>query len=706
MTIVEENKENNNEEQKRKLLVGIKLDNESKELLDWALVMVALPHDHVIALHVSKYSGDACKEQKMLDDYLEIYKGLCEIKKVKLSGKLLSGKSIRKSLVKEAKNYASVALILGVSKFGALGGWVSTAKYCAKHLPSKTEVFTVHNGKVVFKRGPKGPKDLNKSLSKRDSFEDSGLPEFDSTSAEVIGLSSNASLCDASEEVVGDNKGDVVEKKTEPQRSVSFNMERITEQRPGWPLLRRSSLPTQKALDSRKMSVVQWVMGLPDRTPPETPQSSSSCSSSSGGGGGGDSCSSKSESPVGRDSDCGGDGVFGRKSDQSFWSEWLEEHEMPFESNFLEFTWFSYEVLSHATSHFSSENLIGKGGCSRVYKGNFLDGKQVAVKVLKSSKQAWRDFSLEVNIISSLRHRHITPLLGVCVENSELICVYDYMSKGSLEENLHADGHEKGVLSWDVRYNAAIGIAEALQYLHTGCSRPIIHRDVKSSNILLSDNFEPQLSDFGLAIWGPNATSFETYTDVVGTFGYLAPEYFMYGKVTDKLDVYSFGVVLLELLSGKRPINSCKGQESLVMWAKPILESGKLNGIMDPNVEGKFNESQMQRMVLAATLCLTRAARLRPSMAQILKLLKGEETVESWAKARVYEQEDGENLNDDENNNDDDEVYQNLSTKQSHLSLALLDVVDQDDLASCGSVERIRSPCLEDFLKGRCCVDD
>ncbi|KAK9690760.1 hypothetical protein RND81_09G152600 [Saponaria officinalis] len=474
-------------------------------------------------------------------------------------------------------------------------------------------------------------------------------------------------------------------------------MERITEQRPGWPLLRRSSLPTQKALDSRKMSVVQWVMGLPDRTPPETPQSS--CS-------GGDSCSSKSDSPLGRDSGCGGgaggDGEFSRKCDRSlFSSEWLEEHEtMPFESNFMEFTWFSYEVLSHATSHFSSGNLIGKGGCSKVYKGNFLDGKQVAVKVLKSSKQAWKDFSLEVNIISSLRHKNITPLLGVCIENGELICVYDFMSKGSLEESLHADSNEKSVLSWDVRYSVAVGIAEALEYLHTGCSRPIIHRDVKSSNILLSDNFEPQLSDFGLAIWGPNATSFETYTDVVGTFGYLAPEYFMYGKVTDKLDVYSFGVVLLELLSGKRPINSCKGQESLVMWAKPILESGKYSGVMDPNLEGKFNESQMERMVLAATLCLTRAARLRPTMAQILKLLKGEETLESWAKAHVNEQEEADNLSDD-----DDEVYQKSSTKQSYLSLALLDVVDEDDFATCGGVERIRSPCLDDFLKGRC-VDD
>ncbi|XP_074312937.1 protein kinase STUNTED-like [Silene latifolia] len=677
MTIVKENK---GFDQTRKLLVGIRFDNESKELLDWALVMVANPQDHVVAIHVSRNSGDACKEQNLLDDYLKNYKGLCEINKVKLSGKLLFGKSIKKSLVKEAKDCAAKAVILGISKFGALGSWVSTAKYCTKHLSSTTEVFTVHNGKVIFKRrGSNGSKDLKPSIHKPEKGENPGRVQSEVGDSESLETDSS------------DGKSKA------PKRSVSFNMESppITEQRPGWPLLRRTSLPTQKALDSRKMSVVQWAMGLPDRTPPDTPQSSS-----------GDSCSSKSESPVGRDSSC--DGVFSRKSDQSLWNEWLEEHGISFESSFLEFTWFSYEVLCHATSHFSAGNLIGKGGCSRVYKGNFLDGKQVAVKVLKSSKQAWKDFSLEVNIISSLRHRHITPLLGVCVDNSELICVYDYMSKGSLEENLHADNKEKSVLSWEVRYNVAVGVAEALLYLHTGCSRPIIHRDVKSSNILLSDNFEPQLSDFGLAIWGPNESCFETYTDVVGTFGYLAPEYFMYGKVTDKLDVYSFGVVLLELLSGKKPINSCKGQESLVMWAKPILESGKLSGILDPNLRGNFNECQMQRMVLAATLCLTRAARLRPTMAQILKLLKGEENMESWAKAHVYEQEKGEtnnfDVNDDNDNEDDDEVYQNSSAKQSHLSLALLDI-DQDDFTSFSSLERIQSPCLEDFLKGRCSID-
>ncbi|CAO2813741.1 unnamed protein product [Amaranthus hypochondriacus] len=458
--------------------------------------------------------------------------------------------------------------------------------------------------------------------------------------------------------------------------SSSFsNTESTTEQKPGWPLLRRSSLPTQKALDSRKMSVVQWVMSFPDRSPPGTPQSIRSSNGDS-------------------DSSNGSNGVFSSKSSNSLLGELADQESgIPFELSFLDFTWFSYEVLRNATSSFSSENIIGKGGCSRVYKGTFLDGKEVAVKVLKSSKQAWKDFSLEVKIMSCLRHKNITPLLGVCVDNSELISVYEFMSNGSLEDNLHVENKEKKELSWNARLKVAIGIAEALVYLHHGCSKPVIHRDIKTSNILLSDNFEPRLSDFGLAMWGPNSSCCETYTDVVGTFGYLAPEYFMYGKITHKVDVYSFGVVLLELLTGRKPIDS---QESLVIWAKPMLKSGKIiKRIIDPCLEGSIDESQMQRMILAATLCLTRATSLRPNMDRILKLLKGEEIIETWANFGAYD----EKQEDQEENSD--EFYQNSSADKSHLNLALLDL--EEDFTSYSSGERSTSPhTLGDFLSTRC----
>lgn len=671
-------KEDKGVEQTRKILVAIRFDDESKELLGWALSRVAQPQDHVVALHVCRSPEDSEKHKLLLDDCLENYRNLCDIKKVKLSGRILTGKSIRKALVKEAADSSAAALIVGVSKLGSIGSWLSTAKYCAKHLPPTTDILSINHGKIVFKRTsldhPPGIRGDRQPSMNQSEFGDSEIPESDSESPKMITEGSEAGSTDSSGELL-ENKCTVVRNANEgPLRSVNLSKESCTEQRPGWPLLRRASLPTQRALESRKMSVVQWAMSLPDRSPPDTPQSSTT-----------DSSSSKSESPL------------SRKSSQSVWSElMLDEPAFPFELSSSDFIWFSYEVLNHATSQFSSEKLIGKGGSSRVYKGVFLDGKQVAVKVLKSSKQAWKDFSLEVNIMSSLRHKNVTPLLGACIDNSQLISVYDFVSNGSLEENLHAGNRGKSVLSWESRFRIAIGIAEAVNFLHNECSRPIIHRDIKSSNILLSDNFEPQLSDFGLAIWGPNSSSFETCTDIVGTFGYLAPEYVMYGKVSNKLDVYSFGVVLLELLSGRKPIDSSKGQESLVIWAKPILESGKLKELVDPNLADNYDKSQMQRLVLAATLCLARTPQLRPNMAQVLRLLKGEETVETWAKCLENKQDDGEKLD-----VHDDEVYQDSGAKRSHLSLALLDI--EDDLKSHGSIEPThgRRHRLADFLKGR-----
>lgn len=142
---------------------------------------------------------------------------------------------------------------------------------------------------------------------------------------------------------------------------------------------------------------------------------------------------------------------------------------------------------------FVADSIIGKGGCNSVYKGILPEGKTVAVKLLNSSREAWKDFCQEVDITTFLNHKNITPLLGVCVEESNLISVYDYMARGSLEDNLHINNMNESVLSWEVRYNIAVGIAEALNYIHNECPQPVIHRDVKSSNILLTEDYKPMV---------------------------------------------------------------------------------------------------------------------------------------------------------------------------------------------------------------------
>ncbi|GER35891.1 kinase family protein [Striga asiatica] len=357
----------------------------------------------------------------------------------------------------------------------------------------------------------------------------------------------------------------------------------ITDPKPGWPLLQKVSSKAQPSKDARKISVVKWVMtSLPRRSLslPAFPEFAMSA--------------------------CTNERVI---IEREYFELLLDK------CNSIGCRVFGYDGI-----------LSGKADAIPCTKAFFRKEKPVAVKVLKSCKESLKNFMLELDIITSINHKRITPLLGICVKDNEFISVYEFLPKGSLEQNLHGEG-PKGkidivIMSWDSRFWIAFGIAEALHYLHNECSKPIIHRDVKSSNILLTEELEPQLCDFGLAMWGPTSSFFLMDSNLVGTFGYLAPEYFMYGKISDKIDVYSFGVVLLELISGRKAIGleSTKAQESLVMWAKPKLENGELNlkSILDPCLDGKYDEVQMKRMALAAKLCLNQAARTRPGIEKVI----------------------------------------------------------------------------------------
>ncbi|KAG5247935.1 kinase family protein [Salix suchowensis] len=638
--------------EKRNVLVGIRIDSQSRELLSWAIVKVAEPGDCVIAVHVCG---------TLLDSYLEVYDGLCSMKKVGLTGHL------------RGKNHTAVAIVVGISGQGALRGWASTARYCAKRLRPTTDVLAICNGKIVFRRcnnnqlpglggDPKPSFKINEKFSTfRRTQSEFGDSEADTeiSSFELLSRDESENSKDGACSIFSVRK----------KRSNSLFSGDILDQRPGWPLLRRVNSAIPQNFHARQLSVAQWAMTLPDRSSLQNPRFSS--------------FEEGEKSKILDESN---------RSSSSALCELQNGRNILLKASSSSCKWFSYEVLKKATSSFSSENLFGKGGCNRVYKGVLPDGKPVAVKVQKSSQEAIKDFAHEVAIISSLNHKRITPLLGFCIKDSVLISVYDFFSKGSLEENLHGKSNKKSPLSWEVRFDIAVKISEALYHLHNECSRPVIHRDIKSSNILLSDGFEPQLTDFGMAIWGPTATSFVTQGEVVGTFGYLAPEYFMYGKVSDKIDVYAFGVVILELLSGRKPISSEKGQESLVMWAKPLLESGNAKDLVDPNLNGNFDEVQMQRMVLAATHCITRAARLRPKMSEILKLLRGDKELEKWTNPQNKDPWDPENQD------NDDEVYPS-SSAELHLSLALLDV--DDDSTSSSSLEQVNNLSLEEYVKDR-----
>uniref|UniRef100_A0A0E0M4Y4 non-specific serine/threonine protein kinase n=1 Tax=Oryza punctata TaxID=4537 RepID=A0A0E0M4Y4_ORYPU len=288
---------------------------------------------------------------------------------------------------------------------------------------------------------------------------------------------------------------------------------------------------------------------------------------------------------------------------------------------------FSYEELAAATSGFSSANLLGQGGFGYVYKGVLAgSGKEVAVKQLKSgSGQGEREFQAEVEIISRVHHRHLVSLVGYCIAGNQRMLVYEFVANNTLEHHLYGGGH--GGLDWSTRHKIALGAAKGLAYLHEDCHPRIIHRDIKAANILLDANFEAMVADFGLAKLTTD-TNTHVSTRVMGTFGYLAPEYASSGKLTEKSDVFSFGVMLLELLTGRRPIDTSNFMEdSLVDWARPLLAAGGEDGfreLVDERLGGEYSAVEVERMAACAAASIRHSARRRPKMSQIVRALEGD----------------------------------------------------------------------------------
>ncbi|XP_031473071.1 proline-rich receptor-like protein kinase PERK1 [Nymphaea colorata] len=288
---------------------------------------------------------------------------------------------------------------------------------------------------------------------------------------------------------------------------------------------------------------------------------------------------------------------------------------------------FTYEELAIATNGFASSNLLGQGGFGYVHKGILPNGTEVAVKQLKSgSGQGEREFQAEVEIISRVHHRHLVSLVGYCITGSQRMLVYEFVPNNTLEFHLHAKG--RPTMDWPTRLKIAFGSAKGLAYLHEDCHPRIIHRDIKASNILLDYNFEAKVADFGLAKLSSD-TKTHVSTRVMGTFGYLAPEYASSGKLTEKSDVFSFGVMLLELITGRRPVDSSPSfvEDSLVDWARPLLtralEDGNYDALVDPKLQNDYNHNEMARMVACAAAAVRHSARRRPRMSQIVRALEG-----------------------------------------------------------------------------------
>lgn len=283
---------------------------------------------------------------------------------------------------------------------------------------------------------------------------------------------------------------------------------------------------------------------------------------------------------------------------------------------------FTFDELAQATDNFTPDNLIGKGGHAEVYKGHLQDGQVVAVKKItkkeKNDEDRVGDFLSELGIIAHINNTNAAKLIGFSVDGG-LHLVLQYLHHGSLASVLH--GREE-CLDWKIRYKVAVGVAEGLRYLHCDCQRRIIHRDITASNILLTEDYEPQISDFGLAKWLPEKWVHHVVSPIEGTFGYMAPEYFMHGLVHEKTDVFAFGVLLLELITGRRAVDSSR--QSLVMWAKPMLEQNNVKELADPRLGDAYEVIEMKRAMFTASTCIHHLPNMRPNMKRAVQLLKGE----------------------------------------------------------------------------------
>ncbi|KAF5455643.1 hypothetical protein F2P56_025195 [Juglans regia] len=287
---------------------------------------------------------------------------------------------------------------------------------------------------------------------------------------------------------------------------------------------------------------------------------------------------------------------------------------------------FTFRELAAATRGFREVNLIGEGGFGRVYKGRLETGQIVAIKQLNHDGiQGFKEFLVEVLMLSLLHHSNLVTLIGYCTDGDQRLLVYEYMPMGCLEDHLFDLDPEKEPLSWNTRIKIAVGAARGLEYLHCKANPPVIYRDLKSANILLDNEFNPKLSDFGLAKLGPVGDNTHVSTRVMGTYGYCAPEYAMSGKLTLKSDIYSLGVVLLELITGRRAIDCSKkqGEQNLVSWSRPFLrDRRKFIQLVDPLLQGCFPVRCLHHAIAITAMCLQEQPTFRPLIGDIVVALE------------------------------------------------------------------------------------
>ncbi|WCJ42412.1 Protein kinase superfamily protein [Euphorbia peplus] len=559
-----------------KILVGISVDPyESKELISWAISVLAHPNDHIVAIHflTDQHANKHQKQSRIRQAKAHVisvlgdFATVCQQKQINLEARVGFSSGFAKGLVEEAKSISADYLILqGIRKTS--NRWNEAIRYCLKHAPESCTVVSLGTSEK--------PPQVSESPTVKET-----------------NVSNSEWLCK--------NNGAITNAKS--RNKIQRNV-------------------------SSRSSVLYEIDDQESQSTEEADSISFEGSSSSM------EYSPHSDLPIKTESNKSRYQIPGSKLISSIFTSPLRIRKQSFsrkENQEPQIKCFSYEEIANATNNFHPDKMVGKGGYSEVYRGDFSDGRTIAVKRLaKDNKDGVKEkeFLIELGIMGQVCHPNTATLLGYCIENG-LYLVFSFSQNGNLASALH--GKRSKALEWEERYKIALGVGNGLHYLHKCCKHRIIHRDIKASNVLLGPNYEPQITDFGLAKWVPNKMSDEVVIPIEGTFGYLAPEYLMHGFVDDKTDVFAFGILLLEILSGRRPVDSSK--QNLLLWAKPLMEAGKIRELADPKLQGKYDEDQMYKLVLTASFCVRQSSIWRPSMTEVLELLtngRDSEVSRSW----------------------------------------------------------------------------
>ncbi|GKV32382.1 hypothetical protein SLEP1_g40993 [Rubroshorea leprosula] len=308
---------------------------------------------------------------------------------------------------------------------------------------------------------------------------------------------------------------------------------------------------------------------------------------------------------------------------------------------------FSLQELQVATDYFSNKNILGRGGSRKVYKGCLVDGSLVAIKRLQTAHTpgAELQFQTELKMISMAVHRNLLRLRGFCMTRTERLLVYPYMANGSVASCLRERPPSQPPLDWPTRKRIALGSAKGLSYLHHHCNPKIIHRDVKATNILLDEEFEAVVGYFGLAILMDYKDTRVT-TAVRGTVGHIGPKYLSPKKALEKTDVYGYGIMLLELITGQRAFDPTRPGKAndvmLVDWVEGFLMKKKLEMLVDPDLQNKYVESEVEQLTQIAMLCTQDSPKDRPQMLEVVRMLEGDgssERWDEWQRLEIFQQE-------------------------------------------------------------------